>query len=578
MNNRINMESDDPDGQQELAGSISYDNNNNFFAASDNKSQIDFDTVSYADTALDLKSSSSSSDKQKSKISVASSTTSRITNDNIELQKKIKLIEYTQKPYHDVNLKRFEGAVRRSWAVQTSISVREHNVFVEKSEIVIELSNSYAHDLSETQKQELIQDVMDKTKDTEHDLKKLIQNIIMRDDILKLEPKLRTLYWQCLEYGNGAILKVLYDENDKFKKDDTIKKLLTINSRRLGNLIHDRKNDMSFEGAYIDGQPLDRTSMIYAAYQEHDLSPHTANYGYTPLDSVLNLAEGLSIFYEEDVKEIQRSAWLSSILLMINTAGLTAQKAAARIKSIIKAIEPGKIIGIGGQGESGVQAQPIELKSDLGGLAELSENQEAKVFKAFRVPQFLVQSEDIANRATADKAAELFLSGVIAADQRWLSDILEEQWYEPYVRTYLNITDDKPLPIRIRRQFKLPTVSEFIDLADGLTKLTGAGIWDTEQANETLKTPEVGDRIASEQLEMEEENNNMIMNDPNMTDDKNNNKNTGSSPNNPNNPNGPSRPGNPKNSNSNPNSPKNSKSKKKKEEAYASITTALNIK
>ena len=571
------MANDPDDYEDDLrrGTNIADNNNNNFFAATAAKSQTDFDTVSYANTALDLKSSSSS-DKQKSKISVASSATSRITNDNIELQKKIKLIEYTQKPYHDVNLKRFEGAVRRSWAVQTSISVREHNVFVEKSEIVIELANSYAYDLTETQKQELIQDVMDKTKDTEHDLKKLIQNIITRDDILKLEPKLRTLYWQCLEYGNGAILKVLHDENDdKSKKDDTIKKLLTINSRRLGNLIHDRKNDMSFEGAYVDGQALDRTSMIYAAYQQHDLSPHTANYGYTPLDSVLNLAEGLSIFFEEDVKEIQRSAWLSSILLMINTAGLTAQKAAARIKSIIKAIEPGKIIGIGGQGENGVQATPIELKSDLGGLAELSENQEAKVFKAFRVPQFLVQSEDIANRATADKAAELFLSGVIAADQRWLSDILEEQWYEPYVRTYLNITDDKPLPIRIRRQFKLPTVSEFIDLADGLTKLTGAGIWDTEQANETLKTPEVGDRIASEQLEMEEENNNMIMNDPNMTDD---NKNTGGSPNGANNPNGPSRPGNPKNSNSNPNSPKNSKSKKKKEEAYASIASALNIK
>ena len=559
MNNRINMANDPDDYEDDLrrGTNIADNNNNNFFAATAAKSQTDFDITSYADTALDLKTS----DKQKSRISsVASSTTSRITNDNIELQKKIKLIEYTQKPYHDVNLKRFEGAVRRSWAVQTSISVREHNVFVEKSEIVIELANSYAHDLTETQKQELIQDVMDKTKDTEHDLKKLIQNIITRDDILKLEPKLRTLYWQCLEYGNGVILKVLHDdENDEFKKDDTIKKLLTINSRRLGNLIHDRKNDMSFEGIYVDGQALDRTSMIYAAYQQHDLSPHTANYGYTPLESVLNLAEGLSIFYEEDLKEIQRSAWLSSILLLINTAGLTAPKAAARIKTIINAIDPGKIIGIGGQGENGVQAQPIELKSDLKGLAELSENQESKVFKAFRVPQFLVQSEDIANRATADKAAELFLSGVIAADQRWLSDILEEQWYEPYVRNYLGITDDKPLPIRIRRQFKLPTVSEFVDLADGLTKLTSTGIWDVEQANETLKTPEVADRIATEQLEMkgEENNNDMIMNDPN-------NKN----------------PKNPKNSNSNPknNSPENSKSKKKKEEAYASIATALNIK
>ena len=507
--------------------------------------------------------------------------------DGVELQKKINLIEYTQRPYKDVNLKRFEGAARRNWAVQTSIYVRRFFVFAEKSEIIVELTDEYANDLPESAKQDIIQEIKEKTKDTEHSIDELIRAAIRRDSKHHIERHMSTLYTQCMIFGNGLILKIFKDNDDNKinldsnnsrnsssnnnnnDNDNNITKLLNINSRRMGNLIHDRNNDLTLEGVYVDGQPLDLHSAIYAAYQADEISPHTQNYGYTPLECVLNLAEGLNIFYEEDVKEIQRSGWLSSIMLLINTSGLKLPQARKRIKDIIDAIKPGKIIGVGGDGEKGVQAQPLEHKSDLKGLAEIAEHQESKIFKAFRVPQFLVQAEDIANRATADKSAELFLYGVIAPDQEWISDILEDQWYEPFVRNYLGITKDQPLPIKIRRKFKIPTVSEFVDTADALTKLLQAGAWDVEQVNEILKTPGVGDRIESEKLRMEkeeeEENNDMIMNDPNNTpDDKN--KNNGK-------PNSRSR----NNSINSPKNPENSKSKKKKEEAYASIASALNI-
>ena len=70
------------------------------------------------------------------------------------------------------------------------------------------------------------------------------------------------------------------------------------------------------------------------------------------------------------------------------------------------------------------------------------------------VPQFLVQAEDIANRATADKAASLFMNGIIAKDQQWLSDILMEQWYEPLLRAELKLPEGVQVPFRIRRVFK----------------------------------------------------------------------------------------------------------------------------
>ena len=80
-------------------------------------------------------------------------------------------------------------------------------------------------------------------------------------------------------------------------------------------------------------------------------------------------------------------------------------------------IVQGKYIGIN---QMGITATQLKLEGDLSGLVELAEKQESKIFKALQVPQFLVQSEDIANRATADKSAELFLNGVISKDHKWL--------------------------------------------------------------------------------------------------------------------------------------------------------------
>ncbi len=425
----------------------------------------------------------------------------------IVLNRAIKFQQFLKKPYKDVQLARHEGAVRRNWAIQTAISVREFFMFAEPSELIIDLPNSEAINMNENEKQDLIEVLKEKTAGTDIDIENIIKKAHTRDDRLHLLEKLRVMYWQCLIFGDGYVVKIFEGgakgeegkQDIKADDDTNITRLYPINSRRVTDLIADEENTMEIEGVWIDGQALDIHSTLHFHYQQNQISPHSEGYGYTPLETVLNLAEGLNIFYEEDVKEIQRSAWLSSILLNINTAGLNTSQSAARIKKIVDSIDPGKIIGVGGQGENGVVPTPLDLKSDLAGLAQIGENQEAKIFKSFRVPQFLVQSEDIANRATSDKSSELFLTGVIGADQTWLSQSLERQWYEPFLREELGLKEGEKLPFRLVRKFKVPTVSEFVDLAQGLTQLVGGGIWDIEEANKKLGTPEVADRLASQE-------------------------------------------------------------------------------
>lgn len=420
----------------------------------------------------------------------------------IKLLRKIRLIDFVQDPYRDSDRARMEAAIRRNHAIRTSFSVKEFFMFAEESEIIIELPKSMTHDIDEKDKQEILDRIKEKTRGTKIDIEQIIREAEDRDEMLKLEEKLPTFMWQAWGFGKAVILQILEDA-----ESEEIKRLQTMNSRRLGQVIADPLNDMKFEGIFIDGQPVDRNVMIHGVYQEHQISPHTEYYGYSAIEPILHIAEGLNIFWEEDVKEIQRSAWLASIMLLINTAGLTKAQARTRIRNIVDAVsKPGKIIGISRRDDKTVEAEQLKLESDLKGLVELSERQETKIYKALQVPQFLVQAEDIATRATADKAASLFLEGPITKDQKWLSEVLEEQWYDPFLRQKLGLKEDDELPFKIKRVFKIPTVSEFIDLANAIRILVDGGVWDAEQANKILKTPEVNDRI--------ENNPEMVVSDP----------------------------------------------------------------
>jgi len=288
--------------------------------------------------------------------------------------------------------------------------------------------------------------------------------------------------------------------------------------------------NMEFEGAVVDGQGLAKESMIYGAYQDVQISPHTEWYGYTPMETILHVAEALNIGVEEDFKEILKSAWLASILFRFNTAGLTAPQAKKRMESLIGNIKAGKYIGINDDIKN---AEQLKLEPDYNGLIAMTDNLETKIYKALDVPQFLVQSEAIANRATALQSATLFINGIVTADQTWLSDILIQQWYDPFLRQKLtgrietnrNVQENEPreslfnkfelesqentfqpntapkahkqpLKFHLRRVFNQAKVADFLDLAQSITQLVGAGIWDSQQANEELGTEDVTNRIA----------------------------------------------------------------------------------
>jgi len=418
---------------------------------------------------------------------------------SVELNRTPQFVNFTQPPYTDGDLGRMEAATRRNLAVRAAITVREHFAFGRPSKLVIELNESDKIDKDEEQQSKEIERL---TKENLEILKKITD---LDEKVNLVTVAKGPFYWQNIMFGRGVIVKIyMNDETDPTVKDfSRIKKLVPINTRRLGLNIMDEQNDMEFEGVYIDGYAMDRLSLIYGTYQDNQISPYTEHYGYSALEPIMYIAQAHNVATEEDIPEILKSAWLKAILFVVQTAGLSSTEATQQIQTIIDAIDPGKYVGVNTDVK---EAIPLDLNPDYDGIMEMVDSLESKIFKTLHVPQFLVQSEDMANMATANKSASLFIDGIISHDQEWMSNILWKQWYEPLLRREMETskeekkTDDpqkdfESLPFKIKRIWDKPTVEEFTELADALSKLKGAGIWDIDQANKILQTPEVAKRV-----------------------------------------------------------------------------------
>ncbi|MCZ6582893.1 MAG: hypothetical protein O6761_06955 [Thaumarchaeota archaeon] len=423
------------------------------------------------------------------------------------LNRIIKIVEAVNSPYTDFDKRRFELAVRRSVTVRLALILRDFFAFGRDSKLVLELIPSETIGMKPA-------DITAQTEKITLKNKKLIQRLQRRDDLVDIEKVTHQFFWQKIIFANAVLIKgypldketrgILAEPIDL--SEGSIIKLVSINSRRLGNVIVDVDNYNEFEGIYVDGQALDRLSMIYGAHHEYNLSPYTQHHGYTPMETIVDLASSSVTFDSEDTPEILKSLWAASILLNIDTSDLSdPDDKQDRIDKIVDLADPGRILGV----DKEVGVEKLDFDANYDGLGKFADRTDLKIFKAFQVPQSLVQSEDMANKATADSSGTLFLDGTVTSDQNEWSKILWKQWYEPYIREMIAVEkdeddpDDKPvgLTFRIMRKWDKITNEQFMELVNGIVQLVNAGIWDIQKANEKLQSEEVTQRVTMEDLE-----------------------------------------------------------------------------
>lgn len=438
-------------------------------------------------------------------IAVAADIDNRRVPNGVILRRMIKLVEATNSPYTDFDLRRFEIAVRRSVSVRVALTIRNFFAFGRRSKLVIELPDSETIGM----KPEEITTRIDEITTSQ---KELLMKIQKRDERVDLKLAISKLFYQQLIFARGILVKAYplagtgISAEPISLDEGSITKLISINSRRLGTLINDPDDYNEFEGLYVDGQPLDRLSMIYMPHEPYNISPYTENYGYTPMETIVDLASSSVTFDSEDTPEILKSAWMASILLKIDTSDLSdAADKQERIDTIVGSLDPGIFLGV----DKEVEGEKLDYEVNFEGLVKFADRTDLKIFKALGIPQSLVQAEDTANKSTADSSSSLFLDGVVLNDQNDMSDILWKQWYEPYLREELNAerdmdnpNDDPPqINFKVMRRWDKATAEQFEQLVNGVVQLVNSGIWDIQKANEKLQSEEVTQRVTKEDIE-----------------------------------------------------------------------------
>jgi len=121
-----------------------------------------------------------------------------------------------------------------------------------------------------------------------------------------------------------------------------------------------------------------------------------------------------------------------------------------------------------------VTSQVMQLKIDLQGLIAYDDKSEDKIIAHFGIPRFLVNRPNV-NRATADTEFKAFVSGTVAAKQRYIKRVLERDWYDMLTREFLQLNVDDPLPVRVKHVWRQSDVGEYKEKVDAAVALFGDG-------------------------------------------------------------------------------------------------------
>jgi hypothetical protein len=445
-----------------------------------------------------------------------------------------RLIRPPRDPYSESERKRAEDAVKKNWCVRAAIAIRAFFCFGKGSELHIEFPAEETQGFDDKQIAASIKQ--------DPEFQDLLRQIDLIDQKVGLNRAVEKFYWQMMAQGRACIIKMF-----ESPESENITELKCVNSRRLGMPITDPEQNWKLVGLLVDGSGLQIESTIYDAYDDMEIVPYSEHYGFSPVSAVADIAETVNLAVIEDFKEIFTSAWLATLLFTIDTAGYDDAEAQARLRAFIAAFKAGKKMAV----NEAVTTQTIEQKADWSGLVEAVREMEMKIFKGMAVPQFLVQDESAANRATAEQSAALFINGVIAHDQQKITDLLADQYYDDLLRKILRqrgnvpqfklpqqstpsansdpgaspvakapatataaaiqpaatpnaqYIENNPLPFRVKRVWNQAKISDFTDLAASVVALKNAGIWDIQKCNEVLGSEEVTARAMQEQQRQE---------------------------------------------------------------------------
>jgi hypothetical protein len=215
--------------------------------------------------------------------------------------------------------------------------------------------------------------------------------------------------------------------------------------------------------------------LIYLPREDEHMTPNDYLYGKSVIQPILSMSETLRFIIEEDLPEINKSQWAGSGFFEFT--GMDNDD----IQAVLDDIEPGINIGF----NQPVKYTNIPAQGNVQALtSQLTEILQFMLIK-LKVPTYLMNREQITNRATTETISQIWQITTLEQDRDWLREQLQRQWYDPLIelKTGIRAFD---LKYKIVLEFQQKVFSDILSKAQAIVLLLNALVISRIEGREML--------------------------------------------------------------------------------------------
>jgi hypothetical protein len=227
---------------------------------------------------------------------------------------------------------------------------------------------------------------------------------------------------------------------------------------------------------------LDIDNVLYLVKNNNNMMREEDDYwfGHSTLQSILPLSEENRRINYIVIPMINQGLWAGTGIWFF--PNYTTKD----IELFFSSYKPGGHIGVG---NDQIKFQQTKLDYDYQGILNMKNELKKQMMSAFSIPSFLMNFENVTNRATTETVLIGFNESTIQAERSWISDILDDQWYPKLFESYWPNDEFITTKMKIVLEFSNVAFESFLEKAVACVALVEKGIMTLTEVRNILKLP-----------------------------------------------------------------------------------------
>ena len=244
------------------------------------------------------------------------------------------------------------------------------------------------------------------------------------------------------------------------------------------------KSEFANKGIRDENLPkfLDAEKILYFVRNNYNTMKDDDDFyfGHSTLQPILSMSEENRRMKQIVIPQVNQGHWGGSIIWKF------PNWTQSQMKVFFDTIKPGGHTGVP---QLDIEAIPIALSHDYNGMIALNEMLKTNMLSVFGIPSFIMNIENANTKAVGESVVIGFNESTIQAERSWLTDILDEQWYNRLFQIYFPHDMHVGIKLKIMTEFETISFETFFEKAVAVVSLIEKKIITLAEGRNMLKLP-----------------------------------------------------------------------------------------